>query len=178
MSYFEAPVKTVVPRREVSVEEVYRMIKEDEGLRLTTEQVRSAEDYVRAKQTLLPFVTPCGTFTYRKAAGLKGLSGVLPIDIDKLPSQEAAEELRDRLFADSFLEPVLCYVSPSGRGVKAFVPYEVENAGDVPQAKMVSDAIFYTMAAVRSFYGSVDTTGKDVCRCAFLCHDPNAKFRI
>ncbi len=171
ISYFRAPIKNVIPCGVVSVQQLHKFITRNAQLRQTTEMVRASEHYDEAKKQYLPFVTPCGTFSRRKADCLLELSGLLPIDIDKLSSRSEAEALRHELFADVVLQPALCYVSPSARGVKAFVPYRIEDFASV------SDAIRVTMEYVRAVYGSVDISGKDVCRSCFLCHDEGALLR-
>ncbi len=171
MSFFRAPIRNVIPCGVVTLPQLHLYITRDEQLMRTTEMVRSSDRYDEAKKQFLPFVTPCGTFSRRRADCLLELSGLLPIDIDKLASRSEAEALRHELFADSVLRPALCYVSPSARGVKAFVPYRMEDFASV------TDAIRYTMEYVRAVYGSVDVSGKDVCRSCFLCHDSGALLR-
>ena len=78
MSYFMppiAPIKdkqgrlmtppTLIPFCEVSIEQVFQMITCNENLKTLTAQVRNATDIRAAKASLLPYVTPCGTFTRR-----------------------------------------------------------------------------------------------------------------
>ena len=80
MSYFMppiAPIKneqgrivtpaTLVPSCEVSVEQVFQMITCNENLKILTEQVRNSGDIRTAKASLLPYVTPCGTFSRETA---------------------------------------------------------------------------------------------------------------
>ena len=80
MSYFMPPIApvrneqgrmvtppTLLPFCEVSVEQVFQMITCNENLKLLTAQVRNAPDMRTAKAALLPYVTPCGTFTRRNS---------------------------------------------------------------------------------------------------------------
>ena len=135
MSYFMPPIApvrneqgrmvtppTLLPFCEVSVEQVFQMITCNENLKLLTAQVRNAPDMRTAKAALLPYVTPCGTFTRRNSKCFVSPSGLVVIDVDNLDSYDEAVSMRRLLFDDPFLCPVLTYVSPSGRGVKAFVP--------------------------------------------------------
>ena len=135
MSYFMPPIApvrneegrmvtpaTLLPFCEISVEQVFQMITCNEDLRLLTGQVRNAPDMRTAKATLLPYVTPCGTFTRRNSQCFLSPSRLIVIDVDHLDSYEEAAGMRRTLFDDPFLRPVLTYISPSGRGVKAFVP--------------------------------------------------------
>ena len=80
MSYFMppiAPIKneqgrivtpaTLIPSCEVSVEQVFQIITCNENLKILTEQVRNSGDIRTAKASLLPYVTPCGTFSRRNS---------------------------------------------------------------------------------------------------------------
>lgn len=189
MSYFHAPVATyqnaqgqrvfasMQPALTVTLQQVYQLITADATLRQLTEEVRQSPDLGDAKKRLLPFVTPYGTFSRRNCASLLRLSGLLPVDIDKLPSAQQAEELRDRIAADRFLCPALTFVSPSGKGVKLFLPYYRERVerGETTLAQLFQ----WTAAYVEAMYGCpVDGSGKDVVRACFLCHDPKAVLHI
>lgn len=175
MSYFLPPVANTRPAGTCTVREVYRWITENESLKNITGNLRTLiasgkrEEYRKFKQQKLPFVTPHGVFSYRKSSALVAVSGLSVIDIDHLESTEEAEQLRDRLFADPYLAPRLAFVSPSGLGVKLFIPG--------------NETVEWAMSYIRllyadSFKGDVDTCGKDIARCCFLSHDPNAKIFI
>lgn len=201
MSYFMppiAPIKngqgqpvtpaTLTPFCEVSVEQVYQMITCNENLKALTEQVRNAGDLRIAKASLLPYVTPCGTFTRRNGKYFVSPSGLVVVDIDNLDSYQKAVEMRRTLFDDPFLSPVLTFISPSNRGVKALVPYS-SNLNTDDQARNATENMNWAMQYVEMTYGSkmsnpngtthkaVDTSGKDIVRACFLSHDPQALFR-
>ena len=200
MSYFMPPIApirneqgqtvtpaTLTPFCEVSVEQVYQMITCNENLKALTEQVRSAEDIRMAKTSLLPYVTPCGTFIRRSSKFFASPSGLVVVDIDNLDSHQKAVEMRRTLFDDPFLRPVLAFISPSNRGVKTFVPYSNLYTDD--QSRNVRESMSWAMEYVEMTYGSemnnsietvqkaVDTSGKDIVRACFLSHDPQALFR-
>ena len=169
---------TLTPAMEVTPADVYQLITCNEPLRLATLQVRNAADIRAAKASLLPYVTPCGVFTRRRSDCLMEPSGLVVVDIDHLESAEEAENLKQQLFADSYLRPALVFVSPTGRGVKAFVPYA--------SGQTASEGIGWAMSYVHCMYDAdyrqpgkgVDTSGKDPVRACFLCHDPGALLRI
>ena len=106
------------------------------------------------------------------------------VDVDGLDSTAEAEALRRQLFDDAYLCPALCFISPSERGVKAFVPYPEHPGNETPA--YISEHILGVMNYVEYVYGDgetrgsrkVDPSGKDIVRSCFLCHDPNALFRI
>lgn len=100
MSYFMppiAPIKdehgqlvtppTLIPCCEVSVEQVFQMITGNKNLKVLTEQVRNSEDIRTAKASLLPYVTPCGTFSRRSSKCLIDPSLLTVVDIDPIRKQ-------------------------------------------------------------------------------------------
>ena len=163
---------TLTPLRTINLEEIYKLITSNERLTALTLEVRNA-----AQQTL-PYVTPCGIFTRRRSDCLEELSGLVVVDIDHLESTEEAEILRQELFDDPYLCPALAFISPSGLGVKAFIPHTSE--------QKATDGIRWAMNYVHCMYDSnhrqpgkgVDTSGKDLVRSCFLCHDEGALLRI
>ena len=112
--------------------------------------------------------TFAGTFSYRNAKGLIQRSPFMVLDIDHLASLCEACELRERLSRDTEVETALCFVSPSGLGVKwVFVlPDWTLNHAYKEQFDMMRDHLCF-------HYGfDADTTGSDVCRACFLPYDP------
>ena len=150
------------------------MITCNENLKALTEQVRSAEDIRMAKTSLLPYVTPCGTFIRRNSKFFASPSGLVVVDIDNLDSYQKAVEMRRTLFDDPFLHPVLAFIS---------------NLYTDDQSRNVRESMSWAMEYVEMTYGSemnnsietvqkaVDTSGKDIVRACFLSHDPQALFR-
>ena len=200
MSYFMppiAPIKdehgqlvtppTLIPCCEVSVEQVFQMITCNENLKVLTEQVRNSEDIRTAKASLLPYVTPCGTFSRRSSKCLIDPSLLTVVDIDYLTSYQEAVEMRKTLFNDPLLHPVLTFISPSGRGVKAFIPAGMPHPTD--EVRNITESTDKAMQYVEMAYGpetdnsatatakGVDGSGKDLVRACFLSHDPEALFR-
>lgn len=200
MSYFMPPIApirneqgkitkpaTLTPFCEVSVEQLHQMITSNENLKLLTEQVRNAKDIRMAKATILPFVTPCGIFTRRNSQSFVLPSGLVVVDIDHLKSYQEALEMSQILFNDPFLSPALTFISPSGLGVKAFVPYSKLCIAD--EAKNATVNMGLAMQYIEMTYGSenepstetprkvVDTCGKDIVRSCFLSYDPKAMLR-
>lgn len=200
MSYFAAPVSPVkdertgrvlvpaslAPAVSLEIGQVYELIVNNEQLRHTTSLIRKAVELgdmdgaKLLKMQQLPFVTPYGTFSRRQCGGLLQPSGLVVVDVDNLESLAAAEELRDVLFADPFLHPVLAFVSPGGRGVKLFVPCPPETSGDMPEEAPAVWAMRYVELMYADRWSrlpgaGVDRSGKDIVRTCFLCHDAGAK---
>ena len=145
------------------------------------------------KQQTLPYVTPCGVFSYRKSDSLTGPSGLIVVDIDHLDSRGEAEKLKRQLFDDRLLHPVLAFTSPGGHGVKAFIPYDLARIPDTRQN--TSENIYWAMNYVQAIYDfhsshpdgedkktnrsgkGVDRSGKDLVRACFLSYDEEALIR-
>ncbi len=187
---------TLTPYKTTDLQEVYKIITTNEQLKQLTGQVRMAVESGdtqacrRLKQENLPYVTPCGVFSYRKSDSLTGPSGVIVVDIDHLDSRGEAEKLKRQLFDDRLLRPVLAFTSPGGRGVKAFIPYDLARIPDTRQN--TSENIHWAMNYVQAIYDShpdgedkktnrsgkgVDRSGKDLVRACFLSYDEEALIR-
>lgn len=199
MSYFMppiAPIKdeqgrlmtppTLIPFCEVSIEQIFQMITGNKNLKALTEQVRNASDIRAAKASLLPYVTPCGTFTRRNSKNFVSPSHLVIVDVDHLNSYQEAVEIRRTLYDDPLLHPVLTFISPSGLGVKAFVPCNHIYTAD--DAKNITENMSWAMQYVEMAYSTttsvspgekskVDFSGKDLVRSCFLSYDPDALFR-
>ena len=190
---------TLTPYKEITLQEVYKLITSSERLKTLTETVRRATEngdekvYRMLKQQTLPYVTPCGVFSYRKSDSLTGPSGWIVVDIDHLDSRQEAEKLKRQLFDDLLLRPVLAFTSPSGHGVKAFIPYDLARIPDTKQN--ISENIHWAMNYVQAIYDfhsshpdredkktnhsgkGVDRSGKDLVRACFLSYDEEALIR-
>ena len=119
------------------------------------------------KQQTLPYVTPCGVFTRRRSDCLTEPSGLVVVDIDHLESAEETENLRQQLFDDPYLCPALVFISPTGRGVKAFVPcLHGQNPAEGIQWAMNYVHCMYDAENTQPGKG-VDTSGKDLVRAYF-----------
>ena len=220
-SFFNPPIKPytgkdgvkysarLVPQCTMDVKTLWSLITADKMLESLTESLRSLQtDAERRefKSTKLAYVTPCGVFSKRGAKNVTSLSGLVVLDIDHLGSLEEAEWMRDWLFDDPSLVPLLAFVSPSGLGVKLFVPYvfklgcsvgcysleQFETDGWQPSTenlKTVSEQILFgmdylNMKLIRASESGLtrkqlecDFSGKDVSRACFLGYDAHARYR-
>lgn len=190
---------TLKPYKDITLQEVYELITRSERLKTLTEAVRRAAEsgdetaYRMLKQQTLPYVTPCGVFSYRKSDRLTEASGLIVVDIDHLDSRQEAEKLKRKLFDDLLLCPVLTFISPSGQGVKAFIPYDLARIPDTREN--ASENIHWAMNYVKAVYDfhsnnpdrgdnkknhpdkGVDCSGKDLVRACFLSYDEEALIR-
>ena len=195
-SFFNAPITNQVPNGVVCVSQLHAYITTSEWLRERTDQVRAASGdekrFRRLKQSLLPYVTPAGIFSYRKedhllvpsgepdASGRRRPTAVegseFVIDIDHISSSEEAIRWRDTLFADERLRPDLSFVSPSTTGIKLLVPYRLSIKKTVEES--FDEAVRFAWEYLEGKYGlKADATNADLSRACFLCHDPSARLR-
>ena len=162
MSFFNAPVTNKIPTCICSVAGLHTYISTNPQLEELTRKVRAGlgdkQVFRKNKQTLLPYVTPAGIFSYCKEQCMQVPSGLFVIDIDELASTEEAAMWRDRLFADEVLHPVL-----------SFVPFlSVEESFD--------NALHTAWEYLEWKYElKVDRANADLSRACFLSHDGEAK---
>jgi hypothetical protein len=124
--------------------------------------LEAAKKAIREEKAHLPAVLPCGVFGIRKIVGLELYSGIVPLDFDGFNSVASAGQFKLTLAADPHL--FLVFISPSGRGVKAFL--------NVPDRK---HSLNYEMAVcycLEQWDMMPDPSGKDVSRLCFLSYDP------
>ncbi len=163
-SYFNGPVTNVTPSRQVSLLEVYQIIKGNE-FALCTSTLRNIPDPKEArkyKAQNFDYATFSGTFSKRNDANLQKHSGLLTIDFDHvedLPSLKAA------LLNDYYFETELLFVSPSGDGLKWVIPIDLTKAKHQDYFKAVANYVSHT------YQLEVDQSGKDISRACFLPHD-------
>ena len=128
MSFFNAPITNKVPSGVCSVAGLHAYISSDSHLKELTQRVRADTENDKAfrgkKQTLLPYVTPAGIFSYCREQCIMVPSGDFVIDIDHLASVEEAAMWRDRLFTDEVLQPDLAFVSPGAKETFRALPAE------------------------------------------------------
>lgn len=164
-SFFHGPVSNTRPSDELTLVQIYRLIRGDHYAALT-QQLRAIGDPAEArrfKASHFDYVTFSGTFTKRSDAGLKQPSGLLTLDFDHLSHREA---LRLRLLDDPCLNTALLFTSPSGDGLKWIIPIDPEQA---PHARYFAAVANY----IQHTYGcAVDRSGRDLSRACFLCCDP------
>lgn len=180
MSFFNAPVTNKIPAGVCSEASIHAYITSNKYLKEQTLRVRSEagnEKLFRIKkQTLLPYVTPAGVFSYCKEQCIVIPSGLFVIDIDHLDSTEEAAAWRDRLFTDEILQPDLAFVSPGAKGVKLFIPYRINLKESVEQA--FDNAVHTAWEYLEWRHGlKADTANADMSRACFLAHDEKAKIK-
>lgn len=121
-------------------------------------------EYDNIKKSL-PAVTWSGTFGKRAVKGLKDYSGLLCIDIDKLPSDEALQALKKKIKNDKYT--FLVFTSPSGKGIKVIVKVG-DSSADHLKAFFSLESYY-----LKTYNVKIDESGKDVSRLCFLSPDSN-----
>jgi hypothetical protein len=163
-SYFNRPVSNVVPARQVSLAEVYHLVKGDSFLKNTTtlRNIQDAREARKFKARNFDYVTFSGTFSKRNDANLLKHSGLITVDFDHIPDITA---LKQKLLHDPCFETQLLFVSPSGDGLKWVIPADLSRVKHQDYFRAVANYIRHTYNLV------VDQSGKDISRACFLPHD-------
>lgn len=161
VSYFGHLLKPELPEH-FSVRDVLAMIR-DGHVRSQIESLRHEEDPIARKElkAALPVVCWSGRFTKRNEASMEEHSGLLCLDIDKMPPEAMASE-RDRLKADPITFAL--FTSPSGDGLKVLVRVETDKAGH----RHAFAALVKRMASPY-----LDRFTSDPARACFLSWDPD-----
>ncbi|MCR5850947.1 MAG: hypothetical protein K6G92_09610 [Bacteroidaceae bacterium] len=160
------------PQQTQTIEWVYQYIiterahKATEELRamLPTATRQQKQDF---KALHFEYATFSGTFWYRNARSIISRSPFLTLDIDGLLSLQEARDVQHMLCQDKNIETELCFVSPSGKGVKWIVtlPEWTEGLPFKRQFEMMRNYLGF-------HYGlDADKSGSDVCRACYLGWD-------
>ena len=169
-SYFDAPITNTTRNREYSLFEAYRNITTDIELQNLTHMVRNAP---HIKSKILPYITASGLFKERKFSEIISYSSIVSIDLDDLEMDDTNQGIKTKIFADTFLNPGLIFVSPSGNGLKIFIRV---THGDPQQHNDYFNAV--SMYLYSTYSVTADPACRDISRACFLCHDPNAMYSV
>lgn len=106
------------PLQEISLHRLISVYKSS-YLQEKSKELSTASDEQKEKiKNQLPYITPTGTYSYRKNENIKTFNcSLLPLDIDNLNTKEEAIQVQKRLSNQKGC--VLSIVSPRGKGVKA-----------------------------------------------------------
>lgn len=127
----------------------------------------------RYYKTKLPAFTPSVILDIgdtREYANIKGFTGLMQIDLDKIPTVQEAIDLKEHLFHEH--EEIVCsYLSPSRNGVKCLMKVRVAN--DVEQFKHIHKSVKKEFKK----YGYFDSATKNAILPLFLSNDEDILFR-
>jgi len=166
ISIFRALIKNTVPSVNVSLADVFKVLRSEKYKNVTAE-LRSKTNKVERdlwKQNKLDYATSSGTFTKRANAGLIQHSNYFCVDMDHVGDKDAIEAMKQRVL--KVYKPALMFVSPSGDGLK--IVYQIDT-GQASHEQFFS--AFQTFFR-NEFNIEIDEKCKDVSRACFLCYDP------
>lgn len=166
-SFFSKPVTNTIPIRKTNVLEIYNLIV-SEKYQHPTRVLRCLSDPARArsyKARNFDYICASGVFTKRSEQGLVQHSGLITIDFDHVPYPE---KLKNKLIHDPNFTTAFAFTSPSGDGIKWLVEIDLERNTHLSWFLGLQAYIRTT------YYLEIDKSGKDVSRCCFLPHDPQA----
>ena len=127
----------------------------------------SGEEKSNLKTKLFSF-TPCVIIKDRRAySDILSFTGLTVLDFDKI---DYAEEFKHYLF-ETYGSIIAAWVSPSGKGVKAFVK--------IPIVKSIDEykKYFYGLASEMEIYKGFDGTTQNAVLPLFIGHDPELLMR-
>ena len=119
-SFFDSPkgIRETRPQRDIDLKELYLIFKSRE-LSIKTDKVRnsSGEDQKRLK-SLLPYITPYGTFYERSNQHIRHYNNkLIAFDFDNLNEVEI-DQIRE--ISKNAKNILFCMLSPRGQGIKVF----------------------------------------------------------
>lgn len=164
-SFFFGPISNTKPYAQISLLQVYKLIKGNR-YKPRTERLRAFTEPEAAgkfKQSSFEYVCFSGMFSKRSDKALLHPSGLLVFDFDKVNDLSL---LRKTLLDDPNFVTQLMFVSPSGKGLKWVIAVDLKQC--------THQEWFAAVAAYLDtiFNVKVDRSGKDISRACFLCHDP------
>ena len=173
------------PDDHLTVGEIAEWIKKDPALLEIRTRIRSymedetiseeekLERLDRAKKNL-PSVTFSGKFSKNGSDFLETGSGMIVLDFDKIGTDEDVKKAKDLLIEKS--DPVLVFISPSGRGLKAVYRVSIDEKLDYRvQHKAYFD--YLTSYFKNEMNLKNDTSGSNLNRMCFMNSDPEVYFK-
>ncbi len=164
MSFFSGPITNKYPNSETTLAVLKELIRSGK-LKYVTDCVHNG---TMDKKELMYF-TPACTCSSRADDKVTGYSGIPGLDFDDVLKKYGIDpETVKRLLAeDKVLNFNLIYVSPSGKGVKAFFTID---GGRIEEYELTYSAAEKHLLET---YGlKADPSCRNVSRACFLCHDP------
>lgn len=154
--YYSNKIKTVTPIGFVTIEQFIRSVQDpkehtkDIFRRIQQASIDNNETLRAELKTQLYSFTPAVHVSERRAYKyITSFTGIMPLDFDKLPSHQYAEELKQHLF-DEYKFIIAAWLSPSKKGVRAFV--KIPQAVSIDHYKQLFNALeFYHLAQYNGF---------------------------
>lgn len=165
-SYFKKPIKNITPCKNVTLLEIYNIIKSDVFENVTNE-LRKIEDEKKGiifKSNNFDYVTFSGLFSLRNNNCIVNHSGLIAIDFDNLSN---VDEVKQLLLQDEYFETELLFVSPSGNGLKWIIEIDLTKGSHLQYFQGISNYL------LEKYKLHADKTCKDVSRACFIPQDKN-----
>jgi hypothetical protein len=163
-SFFRHPVRNTIPEREISLVEVFELIKNNE-YKQNTENLRQFSNKEQArkyKAEYFDYVTFSGLFSKRGDNNLLKHSGLITIDFDHISD---IETLKMKLLADEYFDTEMLFISPSGDGLKWIIAIDLTKGSHLLYFKAIAAYM------LKTYLLEVDKSGKDISRACFLPYD-------
>jgi hypothetical protein len=175
--YYPATIKSVKPIGETTVEQFIMAIKYPRPKTVdimnrirTATEMGDAETKTKLKEQLY-YITPSVYVNgYRNYDNILHFTGLMPLDFDKLPSKEYAEEMK-RAFFNSVPHVICAWMSSSGKGFRCLLK--------IPQVQTVQEFQSHFMAAQMNWgqLTGFDIAPKNAVLPLFISIDYNILFR-
>lgn len=164
-SVYHAPIRNIEPFKDVSLEDVYRVITSDKYKAITHElrQIPDKKEQNEFKTSKLDYVTFSGIFSKRANNGLEYHSNLFCVDLDNLNN---VADTKSKIL--ELLPPSLMFVSPTGKGIKLVYKVNINEAEHIDYFKAFEKFFKEQMSL------AIDDKCKDVARACFLCYDNEA----
>jgi hypothetical protein len=174
-SFFRHPVRNTIPEREISLVEVFELIKSNK-YKQQTEELRSLLSPLpfgegsgerlstarKYKAGNFDYATFSGIFSKRGDNNLLKHSGLITIDFDHISD---IETLKEKLLADEYFDTEMLFISPSGDGLKWIIAIDLTKGSHQLYFKAIAAYM------LKTYQLEVDKSGKDISRACFLPYD-------
>jgi len=171
-NYYPSNIKSVKPLGLVSLEKFITAIKNPKADMIDIlekiefySKIKDEKNRAKYKQ-MLYFFTPAVVCSYRNYKNIETFTGLAPLDFDKLPSQQYAEDLKHHLFKEHDYI-IATWLSSSKLGVRALVSIPICN--NIDEYKLRYNAIIHKFG----IYDGFDTAPKNCVLPLFYSHDRN-----
>ncbi|MBN9298614.1 MAG: DUF3987 domain-containing protein [Filimonas sp.] len=171
INFFSAGITNITPQSQISIDEVFNLIKADEELKRKTAYLRKALPALQSlyKKNQLPYVTFGGTFKTRKDGDLVQESGLICLDIDGLNN---AQDFKKKVLETAEQILVMAFISPRGNGLKLIFPCNPQFS-----FKRNFDAyVDYLINDIGLPENAIDKSCSNISRACFLCHDADVYY--
>jgi hypothetical protein len=170
MSYYAAPITNKVPSKNVSLFEVYLVIRSGkfEPQTIALRALEGKDERRAYKGGHFDYVSPSGIFSYCNDASLVRHSGILCMDLDDLGT--GVDEMKGKLLSDPIFDTLLMFRSPGGEGLKWFTEIDLTRCDHRTWFAAIRNYLMVTYGLTEK---QVDKSCSNPSKACFLCYDPD-----